>query len=1298
MHIFQIDQNSYIQAATNATKPAWQEGLLFWDKDNHTYAVYNDQSGLTLKIGQETLGQIYAGENISAGDAITLSGSLLTYPIGFKAISDGVTKKYNVAGVAAQNILSASKGYVTAQGQVNDVNTSGYSPGSLLYLSGTTPGRYSLTPPDGNAVPTVVGYCLYQHTTAGKMLINISSNASSSSYANHARSASWAPSSGGGSTLHTGSTYPITSSWAQNVVSSSYADHALSASWAPGGSGEPTRIINGSVSASISPAGGLQVNTSASFEGDVLITGYIVNTKTPPANTNLLGYEAGLSASYAHHSNFVGDGAGNQAVYAVYSNFVGAGAGNQAANANNSNFIGTQAGEAATNAYDSNFIGTQAGMAATNAENSNFIGIWAGINAAEARFSNFMGNSAGNNAVSANYSNFFGAGAGSQATNAHSSNFIGMGSGNWAVNAYESNFIGVSAGSEATEANNSNFIGFAAGQNSVSASYSNFIGRWCGVNAPKANNSIFIGYSAGYADIVDNSVIGKSSILIGDFTSTGGNSNSIAIGQGVQNTLPEQVSIGNVLFATGIYTGTTTTGSVQSNGRVGIGVSNPVNALDVAGNISATVVSASLFAGTASYAKQARSASWAPSSGGGSTLHTGSTYPFTSSWAENARSASWAPGGGDPSKIISGSASASISPNNGLQINTGASIAGNLILIGHIVSNTGSAPVKSNFIGSGSGYNAPDATECNFIGYQAGYGASGSVRASNFIGYKAGKFSTDAGDSNFIGYFAGSSADHAARSNFIGDRAGVNAINAYESNFIGYFAGANASNAYNSNFIGYSAGDSATGALNSNFIGTWAGSGATTANNSIFIGYAAGEADPVNNSAGNSSSILIGDYTSTGGYGNSIAIGRGAINTAPDQTNIANVIFANTPGTTGQPQPNGKVGIGVSNPVNTLDVAGHISCSVITASLFAGTASYANQARSASWAPGGGGGTTLHTGSTYPFTSSWAENARSASWAPGGGTTLHTASTYPITSSWAQHVTSASFSSYSSDSDKLDGQHGSYYQKGLLSASTYPITSSWAAKAVSATSTTTATNATSASYLLGYRDTSRLVDISWEFLSAHQSADQVYDGWNIYNGTMLPTLSSTLGHPGVLRRQSSTSTTTPSAFTPGLIAAPTQPMHIAWGDFRSFETIMRNVQTAPDHIMRVGLFSDILATGVVRGFYFERTGSVGSITGSWRYAARSASINQSFPTSVKYGSGSAGDDGWHKFQLVRNNVTNKMHYLIDGIQYGTSSYIMPATTGYQFGIQIWPTIVTVRQFDIDWARITSYPITTVGRG
>jgi hypothetical protein len=38
--------------------------------------------------------------------------------------------------------------------------------------------------------------------------------------------------------------------------------------------------------------------------------------------------------------------------------------------------------------------------------------------------------------------------------------------------------------------------------------------------------------------------------------------------------------------------------------------------------------------------------------------------------------------------------------------------------------------------------------------------------------------------------------------------------------------------------------------------------------------------------------------------------------------------------------PTGHVGIGTTTPVNSLDVAGNISCSVITASLFNGTSTY----------------------------------------------------------------------------------------------------------------------------------------------------------------------------------------------------------------------------------------------------------------------------------------------------------------------------------------------------------------------
>ena len=84
--------------------------------------------------------------------------------------------------------------------------------------------------------------------------------------------------------------------------------------------------------------------------------------------------------------------------------------------------------------------------------------------------------------------------------------------------------------------------------------------------------------------------------------------------------------------------------------------------------------------------------------------------------------------------------------------------------------------------------------------------------------------------------------------------------------------------------------------------------------------------------------------------------------------------------------------------------------------LMIGTASYALKTLN-----GGGGGTTLHTGSTYPITASYALISLN-----GGGTKLYTGSTYPITASYAKNGGTK-----------------------LYTGSFYPITSSWARKAIS---------------------------------------------------------------------------------------------------------------------------------------------------------------------------------------------------------------------------------------------------------
>ncbi len=187
------------------------------------------------------------------------------------------------------------------------------------------------------------------------------------------------------------------------------------------------------------------------------------------------------------------------------------------------------------------------------------------------------------------------------------------------------------------------------------------------------------------------------------------------------------------------------------------------------------------------------------------------------------------------------------------------------------------------FIGENAGLGTMSATRSNIIGLNAGYNAW-YANDANFIGNEAGKGANNAPLSNFIGKQAGLNAANAAESIFIGDGAGKLATDASYSLFLGNNTGQSAFGAASSNFIGAVAGSGAENAAYSNFIGLSAGMDAVNANNSIFIGNNAGNGDIVDNSATPwDYSILIGDETGTGGFSNSIALGKYATNTGSNQ-------------------------------------------------------------------------------------------------------------------------------------------------------------------------------------------------------------------------------------------------------------------------------------------------------------------------------------------------------------------------------------------------------------------------------
>jgi hypothetical protein len=347
-------------------------------------------------------------------------------------------------------------------------------------------------------------------------------------------------------------------------------------------------------------------------------------------------------------------------------------------------------------------------------------------------------------------------------------------------------------------------------------------------------------------------------------------------------------------------------------------------------------------------------------------------------------------------------------------------------------------PISSNF----------STTHSILLGFSAGNNSPGA-QYSNFIGYQAGQNATNALYSNFIGNVAGTSANNASLSNFIGSNAGANATDAVVSNFIGWYTGFGAVSASYSNFIGQQAGENAKRADYSNIIGFCSGLLAVSASYSTLIGYNIGRysTEALGALGIKSNNIIIGtnitlpngaqdsinlggiifatgSYSTTTGFpfsgsaGGSVGINipvpsynlhvSGTVsfpNLSTSPTALTDVLMINSSGqlfTTASSAIGGGSGTPAfpfsGNAVITgsllvsgsgVIVTGSLNSPNITGSL-QGTASWANNARTASFLPVG----------TYNITASWASNALKAS-------SLEAGITYDITASWANNAVSA---------------------------------------------------------------------------------------------------------------------------------------------------------------------------------------------------------------------------------------------------------------------------------------------------
>jgi len=163
---------------TVSNKPSYAEGRLFYDKTNGSLGFYNDESDITLQVGQEQYIRIYnnTASTIDNGAPVYLTGESGTVPTISPANASGTYEQSQAVGLATHSIEASTYGYVTVHGLVGDIDTSHLSVGEHVHV-GINAGTTQEASPTYPNFPTDIGLCLISNASTGCIYVNIQTHA-----------------------------------------------------------------------------------------------------------------------------------------------------------------------------------------------------------------------------------------------------------------------------------------------------------------------------------------------------------------------------------------------------------------------------------------------------------------------------------------------------------------------------------------------------------------------------------------------------------------------------------------------------------------------------------------------------------------------------------------------------------------------------------------------------------------------------------------------------------------------------------------------------------------------------------------------------------------------------------------------------------------------------------------------------------------------------------------------------------------------------------------------------------------
>ena len=158
-------------------------GVLRWNDSDGTADLGLKGGNVTLQIGQEEVVRVVnkTGANLleSQYHAVYVSGAQGQRLKVGNAIALADSSSAATIGLVTENIDLNQEGFITTNGLVRNINTTGslqgetWNDGDLLYLSGTTAGQITNVKPIAPIHTVIIGYVVHAHINQGKIFVKV---------------------------------------------------------------------------------------------------------------------------------------------------------------------------------------------------------------------------------------------------------------------------------------------------------------------------------------------------------------------------------------------------------------------------------------------------------------------------------------------------------------------------------------------------------------------------------------------------------------------------------------------------------------------------------------------------------------------------------------------------------------------------------------------------------------------------------------------------------------------------------------------------------------------------------------------------------------------------------------------------------------------------------------------------------------------------------------------------------------------------------------------------------------------